>query len=806
MNYSGCLRLTLLLGSLCCVALLPHADASHTPLELTPQEHAWIEAHPVLRVAALDNLTPIEYIEGGQLKGLSAEYLQFIADKTGLRLAFIPAHSIEDRIALLMSGKADLISTLRLNGPSGNDPRLLYTTHYLNTTAVVVTRTQHPPILYSDQLNGLTVTLPYFDRYRDVVTARAPNAKIIIGGGAMTMLQQVADGTADAAVATEAYLMPYLYKRFQGQLQISGVLTDMVSKIGMSTRADQPLLHSIIQKVIDSMTLDEVRAIHASWIDDHATRNLALSEITDHYPHEVALVGIVVLLLLGLSYQTHRMRQRAERNEREKAMFLAVMSHEIRSPMNAVLAAVELLHNTPLDKQQQHFVGLAGTGAQSLLTLLDDVLDLSKLDAGQLKLEREPVNLPALVQNVADLHSLRARERHLSISVVGDSQAPLLMLDDTRLAQVLHNLLSNAIKFTETGGIEVSYLITETSTPGLKHIRMTVTDTGIGISPEAQQRLFQPYSQAARSYRRSGGTGLGLAICRDLLKLMDGGITLDSEVGKGTRIEVSLVAEVASAVEIEAVESESPTPHPGTTLTHNLRILVVEDTPANQAVLQAQIEGFGCTAVIARDGAQAMDCFEQSNYDLILMDCDLPDQDGYSLTSMFRMIERDAGQPPCPIIAISASTDNEHISRCFDAGMDGILGKPISLGKLQDTIEVWCGVPLTLVPRPFAEQDLMADTRIIEALEQDLLALLEAITLQQREPALHAAHRLHGAALSIEWPSVAREAGALEKLLKTGTTWQDPTYAQTLQGLIRALRSPERKSAAQIEPAPQSSV
>lgn len=801
MNLKGCLGVTLLWGSLCCAPVLVQAASPPAALDFTLAEHAWIEAHPVLRVAALENLTPIEYIEEGKLKGLSAEYLQYIARKTGLRLEFIPAHTIEARIELLMSGKADLISTLRLNGPNGKDPRLLYTSHYLNTTAVVVTRTQHPPVLDSDQLNGMTVTLPYFDRYRDVVTARAPNARVIVGGGAMTMLQQVADGTADAAVATEAYLMPYLYKRFQGQLQISGVLTDMVSKIGMSTRADQPLLHSIIQKVLDSMTLDEVRAIHASWIEDHATRNLALSEITDHYPHEVALTALILVLLLGLTYQTHRMRQRAERNEREKAMFLAVMSHEIRSPMNAVLAAVELLHTTPLDKQQQHFVSLAGNGAQSLLALLDDVLDLSKLDAGQLKLELEPVNLVALVQNVADLHSLKARERHLSISVASPPEAPLLMLDDTRLAQVLHNLLSNAIKFTEVGGIEVSCLITDTSTDALKHIRIAVSDTGIGISPEAQLRLFQPYSQAAQSYRRSGGTGLGLAICRDLLKLMGGGITLTSEVGKGTRMEMSLVAELAPATAFEA-----PAPLPGAARLHNLRILVVEDTPANQAVLQAQIEGLGCTAIIARDGAQAMDCFEHSNYDLILMDCDLPDQDGYSITRLFRMIECDAGQAPCPIIAISASTDNDHISRCFDAGMDGILGKPISLGKLQDTLELWCNVSLSLVPRPFTDQDLMADPRIIEALEQDLLALLEATTLQQLEPALRAAHRLHGAALSIEWPCVAREAGALETLLKTTTPWQEPANSATLKALIRALRAPDRKASLQTGAIPSPST
>ncbi|MGW7775275.1 ATP-binding protein [Pseudomonas machongensis] len=797
------LRTWLLLALLCTPNAWALENDPPVPFALTAEQGAWIAKHPVLRVAVVEDLMPIEYMENGHLRGLSAEYLQLIASRTGMRLEYIPAHSVQERAEMLATGKADLISAVRLNGPSGQDPRLRHTSFYLNTTAVVVIRATHPPIIGLDQLNELTVTVPFSDRYREVLDIKAPKARTIIGGSALNMLQQVADGTADAAIATEAYLVPFLYRQFQGQLQIGGVVADMGSKLAMSTRADDTMLFGIIQQVLDSLSLEETRELHASWIEGHATPEMGLHELTDHYPHEVALTALVVLMLAGLAYQAHRQRQRAVSNEREKAMFLAVMSHEIRSPINAVLASVELLHNTPLDRTQQHFVQLASNGAQSLLTLLDDVLDISRLEAGQVKLEPVPVNLANLIRNVVDLHSLRARERHLSISVVGPVDPPLLMLDDTRLAQVLHNLLSNAIKFTEQGGIEVAYLIADTDTPSLKHIRLTVTDTGIGISAEAQQRLFQPYSQAARTHRRSGGTGLGLAICRDLLQLMSGGITLDSTPGQGTRMELSLPAELASAGALENHLKTLPPRAPAAT-TQNLRILVVEDTVANQAVLKAQIEGFGCTAVIAKDGAQAMDCFEQGTYDLILMDCDLPDQDGYSLTQMFRMIEHDAAQARCPIIAISASTGSEHVSRCFDAGMDGILGKPISVGKLQDAIELWCGVQLTLIPHPFSEADRMSDVRIREAFEQDLLALLEAIALCQLEPALHAAHRLHGAALSIEWPAVACEAAELEALLKAARPWHDPAYRATLRALVLALRStnnPKQSPAAAQSPA-----
>lgn len=779
------------LSAIGCLALSALASGDHQSSELilSDEERAWIAANPVVRVGVWRDLPPLEYMQGKELKGLSDDYLDYITHKTGLTFTYVPAQLFQDRVNLLMNKQIDLISTVRINGPVGADPRLIHTSAYLNSTAVVITRIRHPPVLEAHQLNHLRVTMPYFDRYREVISLKAPDAELVTGGAALTMLQQVADGEADAAVATEAYLMPFLYREFQGRLQISGVLTDMSSQLGMSTRNDETVLHSIIQKALSSISSDEIRLLHAKWLQEHAGRNLSLAEITDHYPHEVALLVTVLLLLCVLVYLTHRMRQRAERNEQEKTMFLAVMSHEIRSPMNAVLAAVELLRNTPLDKQQQHFADLANNGANSLLTLLNDVLDISKLDAGQVKLELEPVNVATLVRNVVDLQCLRAREKHISLSVDGEPNPPLLMLDDARLGQVLHNLISNAIKFTEVGGVEVRFSVMAVHSDKQRRLHIAVTDTGIGIAEEAQARLFQPYAQAARSYKRSGGTGLGLAICRDLLKLMQGEISLSSEPGKGTKVELSLLAEVAPPV-AAASESSIPAALPAANAhASNLRILVVEDTPANQAVLQAQIEGFGCTPVIARDGAQAIACFEQGVYDLVLMDCDLPDQDGYSLTSLFRIMEEDAGQTRCPIIAISASTDNKHITRCFDSGMDGILGKPISLGKLQDAIELWCGVTLKLLPTPFAGQSPLGQAQIHDALEQDLHALLEAVVLRNTDLARHAAHRLYGAALSVDWPEVAKAAGRIEELLRAETALDDPAYGPALETLVSSFRT-----------------
>lgn len=778
---------------------LPAAAQAPAAFSLTPHEQAWIKQHPVLRVSVLKDLEPIEYLKEGNLHGLSAEFLGEISRRTGLRFTYVPAATSQERVDMVKRGEADLISALRINGDVAARSGMLHTEPYHISAAIVITRVKRPFLFEPDQLNGMTVTLPFLDRYHDELRRKAPGATLVRGGSSSRMLEQVASGEADAAVGTEAFLVPYLYRGYQGQLQISGVLSGMTTEIGMSVDAGQPVLHGILQRALGSISPEDIRRIHERWLDAHMREDPTFSDITQHFWHELVLAGLVLVLLATVAVVTYRMRQKAVRNEREKTMFLAVMSHEIRSPMNSVLAAVELLRNTPLDKQQQHYAELANHGAQSLLTLIDDVLDVTKLEAGQVKLDPEPVSIATLVRNVVDLHQLRARERHIALSYDGDPEPPLLMLDEARLGQVLNNLVSNAIKFTESGGVTVRYAVEDSDIPRHRCLRLTVTDTGIGISEEAQARLFRPYAQVARSFKRSGGTGLGLAITRDLVTLMQGRISLSSKPGEGTTVDVSLPVQAAPR---NAVAAEPPARRTGPARpTHGLRVLVVEDTPANQAVLQAQLEGFGCTAVIAQDGAQALACFAQGAYDLVLMDCDLPDQDGFAVTTRLRLMEREAGQSRCPVIAISASTGAEHTARCFGADMDGILGKPIRMRKLQDAIELWCGVELDPIAQPENGRGMFGPEQVVEALQSDMHALLQQTALRDIDGARRAAHRLHGAALTVEWPEVAALAGELEQMLIAAPPWEMSAWQETLGALARAFRdSRPRLTASDGEP------
>lgn len=751
--------------------------ANPPPMELTAQEQDWIAAHPVLRVGVFDNLIPFEYLNGEQLRGLSAKYLALVQRRTGLRFEFVATSTRSSRKDQLLSGEVDILSTRRKSENPADDNGLLYTTPYNTSSTILVNHFGDRPSVDLKQMAGKTLVMLGREVYAGFLREQAPGVRLIAAENAVDMLALVKDGKADAAIASEWLLIPYLSRQYQGELQISGVVPQLHTGVSMAVRDEQPLLLSILEKSLASITADERKAIYDDWFAEMNLDIPTLTAIAEHYDGELWMLLSIVLLLLALVWQSRQQRRRAIQNEREKAMFLAVMSHEIRSPMNAVLAAVELLEHTPLDEQQQQFTGLANNGATTLLRLVDDVLDISRIEAGQLRLNLEPVDLPALVQREIDAHFLLADEKGLELSLSGERNIAPLLLDDLRVAQVLRNLISNAIKFTDAGRVEVQLQLLEGPTATTRQLLLRVVDSGIGLSPQALQALFRPYARSRNAFKRTGGTGLGLVVCRRLVKLMRGKLTLDSTLGVGTTVEVALPVEMAAPRALAQPVTAD------TSAVSGLRILVVEDTLANRHVLRAQIEGFGCEALLAEDAAQGLALFSQQPVNLVLMDCDLPDQDGYSLAAEFRELEHSLQRPYCPIIAISALTGNEHLERCFDAGMDGVLSKPIRLAKLQEAIELWCDVPLGPQEQDFTPPALEMSA-VHEELRADLSHLLEAVALGDRQGALHAAHRLHGAALVLEWSDFAAATATLEQTLRVQTWWRNADTAANLRIIV----------------------
>lgn len=749
-------------------------QAGPTPLELTQQERDWIAAHPVLRVGVFDNLLPFEYISNGQLRGLSAKYLGLIASRTGLYFEPVTTTTRSARKDMLISGEVDILSTRRRDDDPAKDLGLRYTTPYNTSSTVIVSRFGDQPFADLEQLAGKRVVM--LGREEDYVAflkRKAPGITIVSALNALDMMAMVKDGRTDAAIASEWLLIPYLSRQYHGVLQISGVLPLLHTGVSMAVRDSDVLLLSILDKVLASISGEERKAIYDAWFADMDLDIPTVKAIAEHYQGELWLLLAVVAVLVGLVVQSRLQRRQAMNSEREKAMFLAVISHEVRSPMNAVLAAVELLEHTPLDEQQRHFTGLANSGANTLLRLVDDVLDISKMEAGQLALNLEPVDPWALVLRVVDEHRTQAQEKGIELLVTGERPGDPLLLDELRLAQVLRNLICNAVKFTDVGRVEVQLLQLEKPAVEVRQLVIRVIDTGIGLSKQAQASLFRPYAQAKQSYRRTGGTGLGLVICRRLVRLMRGRLVLSSLQGVGTQVEVRLPVERAVSPQLPA-----PEPAPSAESANGLQVLVVDDSLPSRQVLQAQLDSLGCAVLLAADADQAVALFSAHRVDMVLIDCDSPEGDAERMVSAFRESQLQQERSYCPIIALSQFSGNEYLQRCFDAGMDGVLSKPLQQAMLQQMIELWCEV--TPAPQVAEYPETPGSP---EAVRQELNSLIELLALRDRGMALEALHRLRTAALDVGWEDFAATAQRIEVMLQDEVNWP----AEAVAGHARSL-------------------
>jgi CheY-like chemotaxis protein len=376
------------------------------------------------------------------------------------------------------------------------------------------------------------------------------------------------------------------------------------------------------------------------------------------------------------------------------------MSHEIRLPTSALLSAVELLRATHLDEQQSRIATAAATSADALLRLIDNVLDISKLEVNGLKLEQLPVNLHKMADDVINVVLHKAHEKHIPVHIDLNLRAGhTVMADPTRLQQVLINLLSNAIKFTDRGSITLEIVLHPSDGTELPaQLTVRVKDTGIGIPASRRNQLFQAYVQADNSIqRRYGGTGLGLNICSQLIELMGGTITLKSELGEGTTVSFTIPVTIVDAADMRP-DARQPSAMAQQTVApieaaNRPSILLVEDHPANRFVIEQQLRSLECQVFTAECGATALDMLKQYTFDLVLLDCNLPDIDGYEVTRRIRARET-ALHRHTPVVAMSASSNAVHKMACIECGMDGVLTKPLQLAVLKAEIALWCGFDL----------------------------------------------------------------------------------------------------------------
>ncbi len=390
---------------------------------------------------------------------------------------------------------------------------------------------------------------------------------------------------------------------------------------------------------------------------------------------------------------TQRMAIEAESANVAKSEFLANMSHEIRTPMNGILGFADLLLEESLTESQRESVNMIMSSGQTLLDLINDILDLSKIEAGRMEVEKIAIPITLLLEETVSIIEHRAKEKGLDISAEVDTEVPAAVIGDpAKIRQVLLNLLGNAAKFTDRGQITVSLSCTRSTDE--EHncvLRFEVSDTGVGIPADKQSIIFDAFTQADGSTtRKYGGTGLGLTISKQLVELMGGEIGLDSAVGTGTTFYFTVPAKITrdsrSLAEEKAPPAAEESDEPASSKAS--KILLVEDNLINQNLVVRVLKKHGHPVTVASDGLQALAALEKESFDLILMDVQMPDMDGFEATRAIRYKEKKMGNH-IPIIAMTAHAMKGDRDRCIQAGMDDYVSKPIQLDALLSLIKKW---------------------------------------------------------------------------------------------------------------------
>ncbi len=490
-------------------------------------------------------------------------------------------------------------------------------------------------------------------------------------------------------------------------------------------------LSSQLQRVITRPILYFANFIH-DVTDSRIHHTKAVKESDDELGHLIDAFNIM-LEQLDLSFKTRDDAQRAlshhlnhlqeiiheqtldlqksldiaDHANRSKSDFLANMSHEIRTPMNAIMGMSHLVKSTPLSEKQRYYINKIDISTQMLMSIINDILDYSKIESGKMQLDNTVFLLDDLIVYVIDSVSIKAKQKHIELSTIIGSNVPRRLVGDSlRLGQILLNLVSNAVKFTEMGDIRVKIELNH-QMENLVSLHFSVSDTGIGLSPQQIDRLFQPFSQADSSItRKYGGTGLGLSICKQLAGLMNSEIQVSSIEGKGSVFSFDLTLSIAPE---KLTDSNSMIKHKDTTSPHykHQRVLLVEDNEINREVVIELLTSMDLEVMIASNGQEGLELAKNKHFDLILMDIQMPVMDGITATQHIRA---EKSLQSIPIIAMTANAMTSDYEKSIAAGMNDHLSKPIEMDKLIATLNRWLGIDLSIKNAPKSKASAFPNT------------------------------------------------------------------------------------------------